>query len=58
MPHIIIEGKKINFELIYRYFIKTEERINIYIIIFEDSFINQSKDLIITIDNIIIGFIF
>jgi hypothetical protein len=58
MPHIIIEGKKINFELIYSYFIKTEERINIYIIIFEDSFINQSKDLIITIDNIIIGFIF
>jgi hypothetical protein len=56
MPHIIIEGKKINFELIYSYFIKTEERINIYIIIFEDSFINQSKDLIITIDNIIIGF--
>ena len=47
MPHIIIEGKKIIFELIYGYFIKTVERNDKYIIKFEDSFLNQSKDLIL-----------
>ena len=47
MPHIIIEGRKINFELIYSYFIKTVERNDNYIIKFEDSFLNQSKDLIL-----------
>ena len=47
MPHIIIEGKKINFELIYSYFIKTVERNDNYIIKFEDLFLNQSKDLIL-----------
>ncbi len=43
MPHIIIEGRKINFELIYSCFIKTVERNDNYIIKFEDSFLNQSK---------------
>ena len=47
MPHIIIEGKKINFESIYINFNKTVERNNNYIIKFEDSFLNQSKDLIL-----------
>ena len=47
MPHIIIEGKKIDFESIYGYFIKTVERSDNYIIKFEDSFLNQSKNLIL-----------
>jgi hypothetical protein len=47
MPHVIIEGKKIDFESIYDYFIKTVERNNNYIIKFEDSFLNQSKNLIL-----------
>jgi hypothetical protein len=47
MPHIIIEGKKIEFESIYCNFIKTVERNNNYIIKLEDSFLNQSKDLIL-----------
>jgi hypothetical protein len=47
MPHIIIEGKKINFETIHIYFNKTVERKDNCIIKFEDSFINQSKDLIL-----------
>jgi hypothetical protein len=47
MPHIIIEGKKINFESTYSYFIKTVERNDNYIIKFEDSFLNQTKDLIL-----------
>ena len=47
MPHIIIEGKKINFESTYSYFIKKVERNDNYIIKFEDSFLNQSKDLIL-----------
>jgi hypothetical protein len=47
MPHIIIEGKKINFESIYINFNKTVERKDNYIIKFEDAFLNQSKDLIL-----------
>jgi hypothetical protein len=47
MPHIIIEGKKINFESIYINFSKIVERKDNYIIKFEDSFTNQSKDLIL-----------
>ncbi|MBA3750861.1 MAG: hypothetical protein H0X03_08250 [Nitrosopumilus sp.] len=46
MPHIVIEGK-INFELIYNNFVKTVERSNNYIIKFDDSFLNHSKDLIL-----------
>ena len=46
-PHIIIECKKNNFESIYSYFIKPVERNDNYIIKFEDSFLNQSKDLIL-----------
>jgi hypothetical protein len=47
MSHITLEGKKINFESIHINFIKTVERNNNYIIKFEDSFMNQSKDLIL-----------
>ena len=47
MPHIIIEGKKIQFESIYCNFIKTVERDNNFIIKLEDSFLNQSKDSIL-----------
>jgi hypothetical protein len=47
MPHIIIEGKKINFESIYINFNKMVERKDNYIIKFEDVFLNQSKDLIL-----------
>ena len=47
MPHIIIEGRKINFESIYTNFNKIVERKDNYIIKFEDIFINQSKDLIL-----------
>jgi hypothetical protein len=47
MPHIIIEGKKINFELIHINFNKAVERKDNWIVKFEDSFINQSKDLIL-----------
>jgi hypothetical protein len=47
MPHIIIEGKKINFETIYINFNKMVERKDNYIIKFEDVFLNQSKDLIL-----------
>ena len=47
MPHVIIEGRKIDFESIYGCFIKTVERNNNYIIKFEDSFLNQSKNLIL-----------
>ena len=47
MPHIIIEGKKIDFESIYGYFTKTVVRNSNYIIKLEDSFLNQSKDLIL-----------
>ncbi len=47
MHHIIIEGKKIDFESIFDYFIKAVERNNNYIIKLEDSFLNQSKDLIL-----------
>ena len=46
MPHIIREGKKINFESIYINFNKTVERKDNYIIKFDDVFLNQSKDLI------------
>jgi hypothetical protein len=47
MPHIIIEGKKINFESIHSCFTKTVKRCNKLIIKFEDSFLNQPKDLIL-----------
>jgi hypothetical protein len=47
MPHIVIEGKKINFESIYINFDKMVERKDNYIIKFEDVFLNQSKDLIL-----------
>lgn len=47
MPHIIIEGKKINFESIYINFNKTIESNDNYIIKFEDALINQSKDSIL-----------
>ncbi len=47
MPHIIIEGKEIDFESIHSHFTKTVERNNNYIIKLEDSFLNQSKDLIL-----------
>ena len=47
MPHIIIEGRKINFESIYINFNKMVERQDKYIIKFEDIFLNQSKDLIL-----------
>ena len=47
MPHIIIEGKKINFETIYINFNKMVERKDNYIIKFEDVFLNQSKNLIL-----------
>ncbi|WP_458744628.1 hypothetical protein [Candidatus Nitrosocosmicus sp. T] len=46
MPHIIIEGRKINFESIYVNFDKMVERKDNYIIKFGDVFLNQSKDLI------------
>jgi hypothetical protein len=42
MPHIIIEGKKINFESTYINFDKVVERKDNFIIKFEDVFINQS----------------
>jgi hypothetical protein len=47
MPHIIIEGKTINFESIHNHFTKTAKRDNEYIIKLEDSFINQSNDLML-----------
>jgi len=47
MPHIIIEGKKIDFESIYINFNKMVERKDNYIIKFEDAFLNRSKDLIL-----------
>ena len=47
MPHIIIEGRKINFESIFLNFNKMIERKDNYIIKFEDIFLNQSKDLIL-----------
>ncbi|MGN6822031.1 MAG: hypothetical protein ACTHJ7_04525 [Candidatus Nitrosocosmicus sp.] len=47
MPHIIIEGNKINFEIIYNNFNKIVERKDNFIIRFEDVFLNQSKDLIL-----------
>lgn len=47
MPHIIIEGKTIDFESIHNHFTKTAKRDNEYIIKLEDSFINQSNDLIL-----------
>ncbi len=47
MPHIIIEGKKINFESIHSCFTKTVKRCNQPIIKFEDSFLNQTQDLIL-----------
>jgi hypothetical protein len=47
MPHIIIEGKKINFESIHSSFTKKIERCNRLVIKFEDSFLNQPKDLIL-----------
>jgi hypothetical protein len=47
MPHIIIEGKNINFELVHSHFTKTAKRNNEYIIKFEDSFLSQSNDLIL-----------
>jgi hypothetical protein len=47
MPHIIIEGNEINFELIHINFKKAVERKDNCIVKFEDSFINQSKDLIL-----------
>jgi hypothetical protein len=47
MPHIIMEGKEIDFESIYGYFIRTVERNDNYTIKFEDSFLNQSKNLIL-----------
>ena len=47
MPHIIIEGKSINFESIHTCFAIVVERKNNYIIKLEDSFLNQSKDLIL-----------
>jgi hypothetical protein len=47
MPHIIIEGNKINFESIHSHFTKTTKRNKECIIKFEDSFLNQSNDLIL-----------
>jgi hypothetical protein len=47
MPHIIIEGKNINFESLFLNFDKMVERKDNYIIKFEDVFLNQSKDLIL-----------
>ena len=47
MPHIIIEGRRINFESIYINFNKMVERKGNYIIKFEDVFLNHSKDLIL-----------
>ncbi len=47
MPHIIIEGKKINFDSIHGYFTKKAELHNQLIIKFDDSFLNQPKDLIL-----------
>lgn len=47
MPHIIIEGKNINFESVHSHFTKTAIRNNEYIIKIDDSFLNQSKDLIL-----------
>lgn len=47
MPHVIIEGKEINFESIFFDFNKRVERANNHIIKFEDIFLNQSKDLIL-----------
>ena len=47
MPHIIIEGKKINFESIHTNFNKIVERKDNFIIKFEDVFLNQSKELIL-----------
>ena len=47
MPHVIIEGRKINFESIYINLNKMVERKDNYIIKFEDVFLNQSKDLIL-----------
>lgn len=48
MPHVIIEGKTIDFESIHSQFTKTAKRNNEYIIKFEDSFLNRPKDLILT----------
>ena len=47
MPHVIIEGKEINFESIFLNFNKMVERENNHIIKFEDIFLNKSKDLIL-----------
>ncbi len=47
MPHIVIEGKILNFESIHLCFTRLVERKNNYIIKLEDSFLNQSKDLIL-----------
>ncbi len=47
MLHIIIEGKKINFESVYINFNKTMEGNDNYIIKFEDALLNQSKELIL-----------
>ncbi|MGN6349281.1 MAG: hypothetical protein ACTHLL_05995 [Candidatus Nitrosocosmicus sp.] len=47
MPHIIIEGNKIDFESLYTNFNKVAERKDNFIIKFEDVFLNQSKDLIL-----------
>ena len=47
MPHVIIEGRKINFESIYLNLNKMVERKDNHIIKFEDVFLNQSKDLIL-----------
>ena len=47
MPHIIIEGKNINFESIHSCFTITVKRCNPPIIKFEDSFLNQTQDLIL-----------
>lgn len=47
MPHIIIEGRKIDFEYIYIKFNKMVERKDNNIIRFEDIFLNQSRDVIL-----------
>jgi hypothetical protein len=47
MPHIIIEGNKINFESVHIHFTKTAIRNNNHIIKLEDSFLNLPKDLIL-----------
>lgn len=47
MPHIIIEGREINFESIFLNFNKMVERKDNYIIKFEDIFLNRTKDLML-----------